>query len=1471
MERRNHAPPKSLGLPLSRYMLPLLCLLLALMAGNAAASVDFINQWPITPTIVSNSAASPVSGKFSVGAGVNRLLVVAVATEYSAAQAPTFTVTYGGQTINTVNSGIIVNNTTGNNKLWVGYLNEAGIQAAGSNKTLTVTPSITTNLTALYATAAVFTGVDQSTPISGSGSLGTTATALTIGPVAYTAGNANSKAGNTAMSIYLTNWNNSVGQTTASTGYTGVRNYAGTNFSLIGSYKVTTGASAESVTSTTTATAIAALAGFGINPVTNAGTNYTTVTTCGDCHGNPPGDGSARNAPPGLFVGSHEKHSGGNDLQYGYACTSCHYNAVGLNHQDGYRNITGSRLPGNAYLGGKKVAMSTAPANTTCSNTVCHSTGRSNLQFTTTPSWGGAAVTCLSCHAGRAGTGNGVQANSTAGFKLSTTHSQHLKYPAANMNCQVCHSKSVTFDGTNLVLKQYTGVNYHANGTANVLFTDIAYASYTSYKAGTKKCANTACHGGTSKSGWSNQGAVNTDNTCLHCHGYGTTTGSTLRADKFNAAPGWGGNGISTDGNTASTDIRVGAHYVHLSSVYQRKLKCNECHTVPSNPFDGTHMATLRFNSQTLTFTQASTANRNTTSPAFTAGTSVAAATCTTTYCHGSKMPKGDTGGTDKSPTWNANLTTGTPGTTECARCHGNPPLFGTSSSAHIGSAATTSCNGCHSTVTNASGAIINKALHLDGSISAVVNTGSSAACNKCHGNPPQGATVKYGRYSGLVKEPKTLALGASPTNMGAHKKHADNGLTCNTCHNNYTVSHPDNKMQVFFRISSNTITGWNATSPRAPYGTYSGNSGGIAIDTSSTLIRTTASTNNSCNTYCHGGWNNSNRNMNPRWTSGTAASACGACHGTTAITPPLLATHARHAGYSSAATARQGYSFACTKCHPSRSSANHIKGTVHVRFSTAVLGTSATYTKTGATQEDSTLPDFSWRSNKLAGDTPDGTCSNIVCHSNFRASGMGTTQYATTPQWGNTTRNCLYCHGGRSGATGAPARSTANFTLSTTHSQHLKYPAAQINCQTCHAKTVTDAATLKTYTGVKRHLNGVRDVRFTGVSYGSYTSYKSTENGSAGNTKTCNNVSCHGGKSRGAWSATTNNTDNTCLHCHGAGNGTGTALRADKYNAAPGWGGTGISTDGNTASTDIRVGAHYVHLSSVYQRKLKCNECHTVPSNPFDGTHMQTARYNSQTLAFGQASTATKNSVVPAFTAGTPVAAATCTTTFCHGSSMPRGDTSGTDRSPSWNANLTTGTPGTTECARCHGNPPTAGTSAGVHSGVTATTGCSGCHSQVVNGSGAIINKSLHMDGSVQAITACNGCHDYDTNGGTWGLVKNANYGGLNQGNGAHYKHIEYLKAKYGVTLSTSDTWTTPAFIRVCGTCHSINEGTDHTMGTPSNPRSISFGDNGTNPRNFGGTPLYNGASGTSSSANPKSCSNIDCHYRTSPVWSTY
>lgn len=138
-----------------------------------------------------------------------------------------------------------------------------------------------------------------------------------------------------------------------------------------------------------------------------------------------------------------------------------------------------------------------------------------------------------------------------------------------------------------------------------------------------------------------------------------------------------------------------------------------------------------------------------------------------------------------------------------------------------------------------------------------------------------------------------------------------------------------------------------------------------------------------------------------------------------------------------------------------------------------------------------------------------------------------------------------------------------------------------------------------------------------------------------------------------------------------------------------------------------------------------------------------------------------------------------------------------------------------------------------------------------------------------------CDGCHDYDTTGGgsSWG--RNAQ---SVEGWGAHAKHINHIKALAGVTLTpASDSFGTGTAAAVCGSCHT-NTGPHDVGGGGS--RLINFGDgtyttggSGAGSFNFvfGGTPIYSGVSGSSSSVNPKSCSNISCHFITTPVWSSY
>ena len=148
-------------------------------------------------------------------------------------------------------------------------------------------------------------------------------------------------------------------------------------------------------------------------------------------------------------------------------------------------------------------------------------------------------------------------------------------------------------------------------------------------------------------------------------------------------------------------------------------------------------------------------------------------------------------------------------------------------------------------------------------------------------------------------------------------------------------------------------------------------------------------------------------------------------------------------------------------------------------------------------------------------------------------------------------------------------------------------------------------------------------------------------------------------------------------------------------------------------------------------------------------------------------------------------------------------------------------------------------------------------------------------MDGIRYAAGYCNSCHSYDNVGAAWGVDKPTNYGGFNLAIGKHYQHITYIKARTGgLTLDpVADSLTgygAGKAAQICGVCHT-NVNTNHMAGG----RTINFGDN-TNATVFGsnnqylrfvlGTSgLYNGSSSTSTN---KTCSNLSCHYFTTPSW---
>ncbi|WP_224963378.1 CxxxxCH/CxxCH domain-containing protein [Geomonas subterranea] len=335
------------------------------------------------------------------------------------------------------------------------------------------------------------------------------------------------------------------------------------------------------------------------------------------------------------------------------------------------------------------------------------------------------------------------------------------------------------------------------------------------------------------------------------------------------------------------------------------------------------------------------------------------------------------------------------------------------------------------------------------------------------------------------------------------------------------------------------------------------------------------------------------------------------------------------------------------------------------------------------------------------------------------------------------------------------------------------------------------------------------------------------------------------------------------CTGCHGTE--TATITPDNRYVVAPprnANGLTGTLAGIGQVSNDPKVGAHQAHLkrlngfSNYSTVDYTCQACHGPL--PTDFSHI-----NSNSIPVFQGM-ATKNGAMTASYTGTK-----CNNTYCHNPAATGGTllaaNAGTAVFPSWtSANyVASGTKSVANCQVCHKVPGNTGFEpAGTHNGMnTDVTDCSGCHGHNGDGSGTVAGRR-HMDGVKFGAGNCDTCHGYDV--GTWSAFPERS--GVVTGKGAHEKHIAYLKTRYNVTLTPAsdafgvgNSWT-----QVCGVCHN---GAAHNMGEaiPGTGRTISI----TPARQFGGSlPVYNGTVGVASSIKPKTCSNVDCHYKETPSW---
>lgn len=696
-------------------------------------------------------------------------------------------------------------------------------------------------------------------------------------------------------------------------------------------------------------------------------------------------------------------------------------------------------------------------------------------------------------------------------------------------------------------------------------------------------------------------------------------------------------------------------------------------------------------------------------------------------------------------------------------------------------------------------------------------NSNFTASCTSCHGNPPIVATA--GGPSGLADNNGATPGGTTgSTTPGAHDAHVNSqGIGCTACHYGSTGSggthnNGDLKVTLGFYLFGGAVQG----------GAYDGQTG-VSYNATSTTPATNTSSGGglTCSTvYCHStvqgaAGTGAPTYATPSWTNSSPNNVqCGTCHkgdGTSGNASLMdSGSHTKH-------VASTEYNKPCSTCHTGAGSGTsvHVNNLINVAIDSTYGGT------------------YSGDAGDTGNHAPGqgyGKCSSVYCHSD----GKSTPTYVAGVSWGGST-TCTSCHGGANGSTGG-----AGTTLSGNHALHTG-GSYNYGCTDCHNSVASNNSTISDKT---LHVNKTKNINFAASRGGGGASY----NSGAG---TCSTTYCHGSSSP-AWSSSTANA--TCTKCHGNPTVPGSYAL---YKAAPGADGAGRDTNGDTGtvasnvSSDPQVGAHDTHLRALngYGRPAVCSDCHAVPSAATDVGHIDTALPAELTWS----SLVTNNGgLTPTYNSGT----GQCSSTYCHGNAMPKGSTGGTNKSPVWTdgAYLTGTRTLSGDCSKCHASPPT---TVSPHTGSETMDQCAQCHNHF-NADGTLNNAALHIDGVLQAAGGCDACHGYPPVIGDG----KAYIGTGLLGKGAHQKHVNHLLALTGLTLDAqNDQFTSAKVAAICGVCHDTSNANNHMNGNDNRqmliPAAYVFGPSG--------SPTYNGNPATTTN---KTCSNVSCHFKTSPGW---
>ncbi len=987
----------------------------------------------------------------------------------------------------------------------------------------------------------------------------------------------------------------------------------------------------------------------------------------------------------------------------------------------------------------------------------------------------------------------------------------------------------------------------------------------------------------------------------VYCHGGGSSSSPVVRpalGGGANTTPNWEVPAVCGDchGIDAASAPSGGSHPRHAVTI--SSLVCDSCHGVTA--VNGTHVnASVSWHLDSTLMGANATYNGMSSGslPGLAPRGNVTAGddyrTCNNVYCHSTIQSGNGTGvPTYKSPRWGTDN-----GTLGCNGCHANMATDAVNATgSHVKHANTTSgmgvsCGYCHQdggdgTQQHADGSVfINFTSYIGGtynvsggtafltgiqkvSRSAAYSTCSTTFCHGTNPSPQWGVAGTNCQTCHSASADKTLSPGWS----GRHTTHYNYStapgtynetlldqssvnkyrFNCNHCHDTDSTKHSlkpasaDSAARIFFGASSATP----ATSSKR--GIYAAGTPIVATDNGFKF------TSGSCSTsYCHSnGRGGAPKQAFLNWTTRPSAAGvnCTFCHdgkSATATPSTLSPRHDKHMNpLATNSLLGVGSGYNCVDCH-----AQVITNINNISIANKKLHVNTTLNYSGA------------RAFKSGYTVGTGSCTTY-CHSNGNKNATGTPVFVSmtgSKRWTDvgTITTCNKCHG-RSNAYGYPdyANGGANNVNSNLHFGHMSSLRSTTACSDCHRKTVDTLVANKFRPYSSLHISGGANVNFNSAK--AYIGTKATVV-TAGNQVTCSTVVCHG-QGAPVWGAST--TVGQCQKCHGS---KATAFGTfSSPQVAPGFGTDGTDTSMvNKLPTDPRVGAHQRHLtSSAISAPIKCGECHVTVTSIRSANHWN---YSTATLTFAGRAVLNSHSPSVSRTAGVMQ----CSNVYCHTLT----NSTGTVTAPFWNMTGMVKETGTTvaECTKCHAMPPPSTTHTGKlisnYSSVSKIYSvCGTCHytlsTTATTVANAFTDKKTHINGVVEVILVCNGCHDYDTtsSGTAWGK---SNYGSFNESNGAHVKHIEFLKSRNpGMILDpNNDTFGGATFLAICGQCHSSNGVADHKTDLSVNSRNISLTGRGFGQVN--GT--YNGNSGTSSSVNPKSCSNTDCHYKTSPIWSTY